>query len=180
MRLILAAVAATAFTATAAAAPDSDPCAQTRSKKVTLEEGRELTVTATTIPGPVAPEGGGDNCRLATALLTIHTSEGYAVVTYAAPLIAASYDLGHTEAPAPAAATGAFLDSWINVEIGTADTAPASTDEGVATTLSAEDYDAIKKAKAPTVCFKESEHITSCYAPDSSGYLIPFYEREQT
>ncbi len=179
MRVLFAATAAL-FCISGAAAADADPCAQTRSTKVKLEADRELTVTATTIPGPVAPEGGGDNCRLATAVLTVHTAEGYAVVTYAAPVIAASYDLGHTEAPVPAAALGAFLDEWIKVEISTADKAPAMSDEGVTTTASAEDYDAIKADKAPMLCIKESEFLTACYAPDRSGYIIPFFEREQT
>lgn len=176
MRVLIAAAAALSFAATAMAA---DPCAQTRTAKVNLEADRELIVTATTLPGPVAPEGGGDNCRLATAVLTIHTPEGYAVATYAAPLIAASYDLGHTEEAVPPAKLGAFLDAWIKVEIGTADTAPAMADEGVTTVLSAEDYNAIKAAKAPMVCFKETEFKTSCFAPDNSGYLVSFYEREQ-
>lgn len=178
MRVLIAALAALSCAASAAAA-DADPCAQTRSAKVNLEADRELIVTASTIAAPVAPEGGGDNCRLATALFTIHTPEGYPVVTYAAPLVAASYDLGHTQDPVPQAKVGAFLDEWIKVEISTADKAPAATDEGVTTTLSAEDYAAITAAKAPTVCFKEAEHTTSCFAPDNSGYLVPFYQRDQ-
>jgi len=178
MRLLFAPAVALSFIATASAA-DADPCAQTRSTKVNLEADRELIVTATTIPGAIAPEGGGDNCRFAAAILTIHTSEGYAIVTYAAPLIAASYDLGHTEAPAPAAKVRAFLDEWIKVEITSSDKAPAATDEGVTTTLSAEDYEAIKASKVSMVCFKESEHTTSCLAPDQSGYIIDFFKRDQ-
>lgn len=178
MRILIAAAVALSMTGIAAAAA-TDPCAQTRSSKVTLEEGRELIVTASTLPGPVAPEGGGDNCRLATAVFTIHTTEGYAVATYAAAVIAASYDLGHTQEAVPAAKLGAFLDEWIKVEIATADKAPAATDEGVTINASAEDYEAIKSAKAPMVCFKETEHTTACFAPDASGYLIPLFEREQ-
>ncbi len=163
-----------------ASAADADPCAQTRTAKVNLEADRELIVTATTIPGPVAPEGGGDNCRLATGVLTIHTSEGHAVVTYAAPVIAASYDLGHTEEPVPAARLGAFLDEWIKVQIAGADTAPAATDEGVTTTLSAEDYAAMKASGGSMVCLKESGFDTTCYAPDNSGFIIEFFRRFQS
>ena len=176
MKVLTAAAAAFVLAGAASAA---DPCAQTRSANVTLPDERTLIVTATAIPGPVAPEGGGDNCRLATAVLTIHTSEGISVSTYAAPVIAASYDLGHTEAEVTAAQLGAFLDEWIKVDIASSDTAPAMDAEGVTTTLSKEDFEAIKASKAPMVCFKESAFVTSCLAPDSIGFIIPFFEREE-
>lgn len=180
MRLFLAAAAALAFTATAAAAPDTDPCAQTRSSNVDLGS-QKIVVTAITIPGPFAPEGGGDNCRLATAVFTIHASDfGLAAVAYAAPIIAVSYDLGHTMEPVPAAKMGAFLDEWVKVVVSTSDTAPALTDEGVSSMLSPEEYEAIKASKAAMVCYKEAEHNTTCLAPDQAGSLTELFRREQS
>ena len=180
MRLFFAAVAAIAFTATAAAAPDTDPCAQKRSSSVDLGS-QKIVVTAITIPGPFPPEGGGDNCRLATAVFTIHSATyGYAEVTYAAPIIAVSYDLGHTEAPVPAAKMGSFLDEWIKVEVSTSDKAPALTDEGVSSMLSPEEFEGIRASKAAMVCYKESEHDTICLAPDQVGNLTELFRRDQS
>ncbi|MFT3811371.1 MAG: hypothetical protein QM698_15770 [Micropepsaceae bacterium] len=173
MRIVIAAVAAASFIGTASAA---DNCAQTRMKDLTFGGDRTLTVTASSIANPTALEG--DNCRNATVVLTVHT-EGQLVAAYAAAAVYANYDFGHTEAPVPAAKLGAYLDSWIDLKMSTSDTAPA-IGEGVTTGLSAEDYEAIKASKAPMFCFEKSAFETSCFAPDSSGYIIEFFEREET
>lgn len=172
-------LAAAAF-ATLAASPAfaADPCAQTRSAKVTFTSPGDI-VTATSFAGPVAPEGGGDNCRHAIVVLTVHTVEGVPVTVFADSVLAASYDLGHTEAPVTAAQLGAFLDEWVKVEITTSDTAPARDAEGVTTTLPAEDYDAIKAAKAPMLCYQAGAHDRTCLAPDASGYVVSFFTMDQ-
>ena len=172
---ILTAVAAAFVLAGAASA--ADPCAQTRSTTVTFTSPGDI-VTATSFSGPVAPEGGGDNCRHAIVVLAIHTVEGVPVRVYGAPVVFASYDAGHTEAPVPAAQLGAFLDEWIKVEITTSDTAPAAGTEGFTTTLPPEDYEAIRAAKAPMLCYKASEHDRVCLAPDSSGYVVDFLTQD--
>lgn len=175
MRILIATAAALTLVATAAAA-DATPCAQTRTKEIPFGEGRTLTATATSIPGPMTLEG--DNCRNATVVLTVHT-EGLLVTAFADALVAASYDLGHTEEPVPASKLGAFLDSWIDLKVSPASTAPA-IGEGVTTGLSAEDYAAIKSSSAPMFCFPQSAFVTACFAPDNSGYIVGFFEREES
>lgn len=175
MRILLAAAAAISLSATASAA-DATPCAQSRTKDVGFGEGRTLTVTATSIPGPVALPGG--NCRNATVVLTVHT-ESILVTAFADAAVAASYDLGHTEEPVTAARLGAFLDSWIDLKVTPAASAPA-IGEGVTTGLSPEDYTAIKTSSAPMFCFERSAFETACFAPDDTGYIVEFFEREES
>ncbi len=176
MKFLLTAAAALSLAGVAAA----DSCAQTRSDTVAFGGERSVIVTATSIPGPVAPEGGGDNCRLATVVPTVHTTEGQNVAAYAAAAIAASYDLGHTEEPVPAARLGAFLDEWVKVTVTTSDQAPPITDDFVVTELEAEAYETIRASKAPMLCYPESAFKTACFAPDESGYIVALFTREQT
>jgi len=175
---LLAAAAFAALAASPALAADADPCAQSRSAKVTFTSPGDI-VTATSFSGPVAPEGGGDNCRHAIVVLTVHTVEGVPVTVFGASVLAASYDLGHTEAPVSAAQLGAFLDEWVKVEITTSDTAPAPDAEGVTTTLPAADYNAIKAAKAPMLCYQAGAHDRTCLAPDASGYAVELFTIDQ-
>lgn len=179
LRRLIAVAAFAAAASPLANAADADPCAQTRTAKVTFTSPGDI-VTATSLPGPVAPEGGGDNCRNATVVLTVHSVEGVLMASFSAALVAASFDLGHTEEPVPAARLGAFLDEWVKVEITTSDKAPARDAEGVATTLPAEDYDAIKAAKAPMLCYQAGAFARTCLAPDNSGYAVQLYTIEQT
>ena len=83
----------------------------------------------------------------------------------------------HSEAEVTAAPARAFLDEWIKVDIASSDTAPAMDAEGVTTTLSKEDFEAIKASKAPMVCFKGKRLSRPGLAPDSIGFIIPFFER---